>query len=629
MHSLLAGYRVGLLSMKAIEFEIKRTKLRDEERVAKDLKYDAEVEAARVACKGDLRAPEYLEVVEKMRLAREKDARKERKLLKKQDRVLFAGFYILLNLAEDFTMERKMVKKDLIQFLIEMLSRRGADLLILSVTFLKKLSIFAENKDIMQECGIVSKLSAFLPCSSQALVTAALRLEFNLSFDPELREKMIENGHLPKMVTLLKTGAFRARTLKVLYHLSVDDRCKSMLTYTDGIQLLMGLLINFPQPMLTRDLAGLAINVSWNARNAEQMVSNHGLNHLMDRMDNNRDPLLMKIIRNLSQWSFDIQQELESPEMDYRFRGLWSAHVKTLCQMALEAPNHDFLIEVVGTLANLTSLDLPGGWCKVLKDYKMFQLVSKLLAPGAAELDLVLECIMLLAAAATEPKACDMICSGHILKTLHNLWTERGPNDVELLLQIMHCFYRLMLNESTQNAALYSTGVISDSIECLGHRNLAVNRLAESIATVVLELDRDPLTGALGILGVQIRNKRFESYNGTWLESVGIDYHSNHDHINLSPNTIGASNSRHYDSGDSVVRAGQNDIIGWEGSDLRIGEGKHNGSYTPYDHPGNEDDEETEDDSEQGSPGYRAPGAPGQYYDTDDYKAEWAGNKWK
>ena len=566
-----------------------------------------------------------------MRQAREKDARKERKLLKKQDRVLFAGFYILLNLAEDFSMERKMVKKDLIPFLIEMLSRRSADLLILSVTFLKKLSIFAENKNIMQECGIVAKLSSFLPCSSQALVTAALRLEFNLSFDPLLREKMIENGHLPKMVTLLKTGAFRARTLKVLYHLSVDDRCKSMLTYTDGIQLLMGLLIKFPHPLLTKDLAGLAINLSWNSRNAEQMISNHGLNHLMDRMDTNRDPLLMKVIRNLSQWSFDVQQELDSPETQYNHRGLWSAHIKTLCQLALEAPDQDFLIEVLGTLANLTSLDLPGGWYKVLKDYRIFQLISKLLASESAEPDLLLEVVMIFSAAAVEPKACDMICSGIVLKQLHNLWTDRGPEDVELLLQIMHCFYRLMLNESTQNAALYSTGMISESIECLGHANLAVSQMAESISTVVLELDRDPDTGSLGTLGIQIRLKRFQSYNDVWLEGVGLNMRMGHGHIDLNSNML--AGVRDYDDGDGVVRAGRGDIIGWEGAESK------NGSYTPYNHPGNasgakimyagiDDDDETEESSEMGSPGYRAPGAPGEYYDAEEYKQEWTGNKW-
>ena len=46
---------------------------------------------------------------------------------------------------------------------------------------------------------------------------------------------------------MLKTPALRARTLKLLYHLSVDDRCKSMITYTDAVPLLIGMVVNFPQ----------------------------------------------------------------------------------------------------------------------------------------------------------------------------------------------------------------------------------------------------------------------------------------------------------------------------------------------------------------------------------------------
>jgi len=45
---------------------------------------------------------------------------------------------------------------------------------------------------------------------------------------------MLKGGIVPKLITLLKTPSFRAKTLKLLYHLSVDDRCKSMVTYTDG-----------------------------------------------------------------------------------------------------------------------------------------------------------------------------------------------------------------------------------------------------------------------------------------------------------------------------------------------------------------------------------------------------------
>ena len=119
---------------------------------------------------------------------------------------------------------------------------------------------------------------------------------------------MIKGGYVPKLINLLKTPAYRAKTLKLLYHLSVDDRCKSMFTYTDGIPILIGMVINFPQDFLAKELAALMVNLSHNSRNTELMIANKGLNLLMDRFADKRDPLLLKIIRNISQWTFNQQQ---------------------------------------------------------------------------------------------------------------------------------------------------------------------------------------------------------------------------------------------------------------------------------------------------------------------------------
>jgi hypothetical protein len=59
------------------------------------------------------------------------------------------AFYLLLNLAEDIKVEMKMVNKKIVSLLIQALSRDNAELLILVVSFLKKLSIFMENKNQM------------------------------------------------------------------------------------------------------------------------------------------------------------------------------------------------------------------------------------------------------------------------------------------------------------------------------------------------------------------------------------------------------------------------------------------------------------------------------------------------
>ena len=60
--------------------------------------------------------------------------------------IYLVGFYLLLNLAEDLQIERKMKNKGIIEMLVRILERvHNKDLLLLVVSFLKKLSVFIEN----------------------------------------------------------------------------------------------------------------------------------------------------------------------------------------------------------------------------------------------------------------------------------------------------------------------------------------------------------------------------------------------------------------------------------------------------------------------------------------------------
>lgn len=177
MHSLMANYRIGVLTMKAIEFEVKRSELREVERQDREKEWADEL--ARAKDNGD----DYPIIAERIKKIRIKEAQKQKVLVRKQDKLLFVSFYVLLNLAEDVNVERKMIKKNLIPMLMTMLQRNFEDLLILAVTFLKKLSMFEENKDIFKELNMVEVMARFLSCSSQPLITITLRFLFNLSFD--------------------------------------------------------------------------------------------------------------------------------------------------------------------------------------------------------------------------------------------------------------------------------------------------------------------------------------------------------------------------------------------------------------------------------------------------------------
>jgi hypothetical protein len=52
-------------------------------------------------------------------------------------------------LAEDLTVEVKMIKRDIIHYLVVLLDRKTCELTILVLTFLKKLCIFEENKSLI------------------------------------------------------------------------------------------------------------------------------------------------------------------------------------------------------------------------------------------------------------------------------------------------------------------------------------------------------------------------------------------------------------------------------------------------------------------------------------------------
>ena len=103
--------------------------------------------------------------------------------MKKQEKILFVAFHLLLNLAENLQIERKMKNRRCIYLLMAMLERNNPDLLFIVLNFLKKLSIFGENKNEMKELGIIEKLNRFIPCNNTLLLQMALRTLFNLSFD--------------------------------------------------------------------------------------------------------------------------------------------------------------------------------------------------------------------------------------------------------------------------------------------------------------------------------------------------------------------------------------------------------------------------------------------------------------
>jgi len=167
--------------------------------------------------------------------------------------------------------------------------------------------------------NVVEKLPTLVSSTNMDLIHVSLKLLFNLSFDPELRSRMVRVGLLPKLVNLLGKIHFfcgekitifklladdpkhKSVVLGIVYHLSMDDRVKSMFTYTDCITMILTMILESPEDKVPLELVSVAINLALNKRNAQLMCEGSRLQSLMQRSFHFQDALLMKCIRNISQ----------------------------------------------------------------------------------------------------------------------------------------------------------------------------------------------------------------------------------------------------------------------------------------------------------------------------------------
>ena len=66
---------------------------------------------------------------------------------------------------------------------------------------------------------------------------------------------------------------------------------------------------------------------------------------------------------------------------------------------------------------------------------------------------------------------------------------------------------------------MFGTRAAVEIIQAMSHDNIIIKACADRAALIILELDRSEKDGSLGRLGLQIRKKRFEEYNGAYLDA--------------------------------------------------------------------------------------------------------------
>ncbi|XP_023259836.1 kinesin-associated protein 3-like [Seriola lalandi dorsalis] len=477
-HGVVSHYKIGALCMSVVEHELKR--------------HDVWCEELRKKNKACESAPEN----GSLRRDQDKALRKYQGLRAKQEQLLRVSLYLLLNLAEDTRTELKMRNKNIVGLLVKVLDRDDEELLVLVVSFLKKLSIFLENKNDMAEVDTVERLAHLVPCEHEDLLNLTLRLLLNLSFDSGLRAKMVEVGLLPKLTALLGDENNRQVAMRILYHISIDDLFKGMFVYTDCIPQLMQMLFECSEEEIEAELISICINLAANKRNAEVTCKGKGLKMLMKRALKTKDCLLMKMIRNISQH-------------DGPTKALFIDYVGDLAAEIRADEEEEWVLECLGTLANLTIPDLD--WELVLKEYNLVPYLKDRLKPGSAEDDLILEVVIMIGTVSMDDACAAMLAKSGIIPALIELLNAQQEDD-EFVCQIVYVFYQMVFHQATRDVIIKDTQAPAYLIDLMHDKNAEIRKVCDNTLDIIAEYDEE--------WGRKIQSEKFRFHNNQWLEMV-------------------------------------------------------------------------------------------------------------
>ncbi|XP_070989635.1 kinesin-associated protein 3-like isoform X2 [Oncorhynchus clarkii lewisi] len=477
-HGLVTHYKIGALCMNVMEHELKRYDL-----------WQDELQKKTRTCEDD---PDN----QALRKEHEKAFKKYQGLLVKQEQLLRVALYLLLNLAEDTRTELKMRNKNIVHMLVKTLDRENEELLVLVVSFLKKLSIFLENKNDMAEVDTVERLSRLVPCEHEDLLNITLRLLLNLSFDTGLRIKMVQVGLLPKLTSLLGDENHKQMAMCILYHISVDDRFKSMFAYTDCIPQLMKMLFEHGEERIDAELISFCINLAANKKNAQLICEGNGLKMLMKRALKLKDPLLMKMIRNISQH--------DGPP-----KHLFIDYVGDLAAQITPDENEEYVVECLGTLANLTIADLD--WELVLKEYNLVPYFKDRLKPGSAEDDLILEVVIMIGTVSMDDSCAAMLAKSGIIPAIIELLNAQQEDD-EFVCQIVYVFYQMVFHQATREVIIKETQAPAYLIDLMHDKNAEIRKVCDNTLDIIAEYDEE--------WGRKTQREKFRWHNSQWLEMV-------------------------------------------------------------------------------------------------------------
>eukprot|EP01105_Mastigella_eilhardi_P018154 TRINITY_DN419_c0_g2_i1.p1 TRINITY_DN419_c0_g2~~TRINITY_DN419_c0_g2_i1.p1 ORF type:complete len:970 (-),score=282.86 TRINITY_DN419_c0_g2_i1:45-2579(-) len=499
-HQDLAKHRIGDSCFRCVETEIQRKRVFEEDLRGRKQQYEEMGMSAEA--KAELK--QKLARMQKNYVAMCRD----------QDVLLAVCFHVLLNLAEDAKVEEKMLKRHISEYLITALATQHVDLLMVVLTFLKKLSIYRENVVVMAGNGVLEALRPVLETPHDPVVVTALRFLYNLSFDPRLQEQMVKHGYIAKLVAFMPNVSYQTTVLKVLYHLSRDDRFKPDFCYTDCIAILRQLMVDSVE-QISADVAALTLSLVSNSQNADSFCScSSHLSQLALRFKHTQDVLLLRVLHAIA--LSESSQVALLP------------HVETLVEvMTKHTENKPLMKEIFATVSCINTEKV--SWPALANKFKLFEFIAAFFNEDFQgsddEEEFILELVVLLGCILGAPgkNTVPAAMTANLHNLLYPLLTEYSRS-TDVLLAVLDCYRRMFFCHEALNGLL-KLELAKPLLEYLSTKNQSVYSAVVDLLDIIMENDEH--------WAETIRARKFHAYNAQWIDAVtnrpGEEYYESDD----------------------------------------------------------------------------------------------------
>ncbi|CAP22031.2 Protein CBR-KAP-1 [Caenorhabditis briggsae] len=478
-HGILLHHKIGSLCVNAIEHETKR--------------YDL--------------------WIAEMKKADQETQRKLKNAIRKQAMLLAACITMLTNLATDISVELKMVRRNLVVLLVkclQMSSDSPNPLTTSTVKFLLKLSIFEENKIVMEQNGTIEKLLKLFPIHDLELRKATIQLLFNFSFDPKNVPKMVNGGLVPHMSSLIESDN---KALNMLYLLSCNDDAKAMLAYTDAIQSLMRDVLSGRGSEVTK---AVLLNICLEKRNAQLVcgAGGQGLDLLIEMSMESRDLMLIKVIRAIS-------------SHDGPTQNMFLKWIDKLLDVAKSEGTDNseskssFGLECMGAVAEIKVAP----WAKIIQSHSLVPWMKDQLQEGIDESQevtvlreikpLQLQIVITCGTMARQLDAARLLVP--LIDTFVHLLQSCQIDD-EFVVQLLYVFLQLLKHKDLSARLMTQDSELgAHMIDLMHDANAAVREVCDNALLIMGEHSED--------WAKRIAGERFKWHNAQWLEMVERDDH--------------------------------------------------------------------------------------------------------